>query len=206
MISEHLKQGISLVDHHGHATLYKDFAKGITNFERLALEIDWKLVPISLFGKTHLTPRLVAWQSDPGIDYTYSKITWTSTPWTHQVELIKKHLETLWGDEYNSVLLNYYRNNHDYAAWHRDNEASLGENPKIASISFGATRRFDLRQKDNPEQMVSVDLEDGDLLIMDGALQTHWEHRIMKTAKQTGPRINLSFRKVLQSSSANQEC
>jgi alkylated DNA repair dioxygenase AlkB len=97
---------------------------------------------------------------------------------------------------FNSALLNWYRNGQDSVDWHSDDERELGANPVIASLSLGATRRFDLRQRRDKSHRVSLDLGHGSLLLMKGALQHHWHHRLPKQAGITGDRINITFRLV----------
>ena len=103
--------------------------------------------------------------------------------------------ETVAEAKFNAVLVNLYREGRDSVSWHSDNEAINGREPTIASVSLGATRRFDLRHRET-KQTVKVDLEDGSLLVMSGLSQQCWVHQIAKTAKPVGPRINLTFRLV----------
>jgi alkylated DNA repair dioxygenase AlkB len=81
--------------------------------------------------------------------------------------------------------------------WRADDEPEFGEDPVIGSASFGATRGFQFRHKRRKELKEAVDLAHGSLLVMRGATQANWLHRIPKTAKPVGERINLTFRKVV---------
>ena len=111
--------------------------------------------------------------------------------------LIKEKIEKEIGLNFNSVLANLYRDGKDSVSWHSDDEPELGINPIIASISFGETRRFQLRHKSNKElEKVEIALTHGSLLIMKGTTQHYWKHQIPKTAKNIGTRINLTFRIV----------
>jgi alkylated DNA repair dioxygenase AlkB len=89
--------------------------------------------------------------------------------------------------------MNLYHNGSEGMGWHSDDEKTLGENPLIASVSFGAERVFKLKHRESKE-IVSVLLENGSLLVMKGATQHHWIHAMPKTKKITTPRINLTFR------------
>ena len=83
--------------------------------------------------------------------------------------------------------------------WHRDNERELGSNPVIVSLSLGESRRFRLRKKnDDTISPFTFELGRGDLLVMYGLTQTHWEHALLKTRQQLGARMNLTFRSVVQ--------
>ena len=110
-------------------------------------EINWQQEEIVLFGRRHLVPRLVAWHGDPGSAYTYSGTAHEPSPWTPTLTRHSQRIEALTGHTFNSVLLNLYRNGSDGMGWHADDEPELGRNPVIASVSFGATRRFKLRHR-----------------------------------------------------------
>mgnify|MGYP006295378733 FL=1 len=109
---------------------------------------------------------------------------------------LKKQCEQATGVSFNSVLVNLYRDGNDGVGWHADNEAVNGREPTIASISLGATRRFDLRHRESKET-IKVDLHAGSLLVMSGLSQHCWVHQVAKTKQVVGPRINLTFRRVL---------
>jgi len=158
----------------------------------------WGQGQIKLYGKFHAEPRLTAWHGNEGKSYSYSGITLSPLPWTALLIEIKERVDAAARIQFNSVLLNLYRDGRDSNGWHQDNEPELGQNPVIASVSFGATRRFQLRhkfRKDLPK--VEMDLEHGSLLVMRGPTQHFWQHQIPKTAKPVGPRINLTFRVIL---------
>lgn len=166
-------------------------------FQQLLQEIEWEEKPITIFGKTMMQPRLVAWYGEAGIAYTYSKQTIYAKPWTDLLLLIKNKIEQTTATTYNSVLLNLYRNGKDSMGWHSDDEKELGINPTIASLSLGTTRDFQLKHKTHPFAKTTIALTHGSLLIMAGSLQHHWQHALPKRAKCIAPRINLTFRKIL---------
>lgn len=185
---------------HSQISYYDNFwteREGNLLFQRLKLEIKWQQKNITLFGKTHLEPRLTAWYGDEGKVYTYSHITMSPNQWNETLIEIKEKIEHFTGFQFNSVLLNYYRHGKDSMGWHSDNEPELGQNPIIASASFGAERRFLLkpRDKNNPLRQEII-LRHGSLLIMAGETQHYWLHQIPKTRKLVGERINLTFRNI----------
>jgi alkylated DNA repair dioxygenase AlkB len=108
---------------------------------------------------------------------------------------IKAKIEPIADVNFNSVLLNRYRNGSDSISWHTDAEKELGLNPIIASVNFGATRNFQLRHIETKEK-IDIDLSHGCLLIMQGELQHFWQHQIPKTTKPVNERINLTFRVI----------
>lgn len=165
-------------------------------FSSLEKKIAWQEVTIKIFGKEINQPRLVAWHNDPGISYTYSGITWQESPWLAEVQKIREKVVQATQVKFNSVLLNFYRGGKDSMGWHADDEAELGKNPCIASLTLGATRKFKLRHNKKDLQL-DLFLESGSFLVMSGETQHFWKHAVPKTAKNTGPRINLTFRKII---------
>ena len=162
--------------------------------------IDWRQDQISLFGRTVPIPRLQAWFGDQ--PYTYSGVNLSPQSWIDELSRIRASLTELLAYDFTNVLVNLYRDGQDSMGWHRDNEPELGSEPVIASVSLGAARRFQLRHLDranNGEPVVNYQLTPGSLLVMAGETQHYWEHCVPKLGKtvQCGPRINLTFRKVL---------
>jgi alkylated DNA repair dioxygenase AlkB len=164
-------------------------------FQELLAGIDWRQDKIRYYGKEIDLPRLTAWYGDMGKSYKYSGIPMNPETWTPTLLLIKKRIEEEAKVNFNSVLLNLYRNERDGVSWHSDNEPELGENPVVASVSFGQARTLQFQhkvRKDVPR--VSVNLTHGSLLLMKGSTQKFWQHQIPKTARALDPRINLTFR------------
>ncbi len=166
-------------------------------FDLLKQKIEWKQEAIWIFGRRVMQPRLTALYGNQEVSYGYSGIIMKPKPWNEFLWQIKEKLEEKAGEEFTHVLLNYYRDGQDSMGWHRDNEASLGPNPTIASVTFGVPRSFQLRNYKDKKIKTSVLLESGSLLLMKGETQHFWEHQLPKSAKVKGERINLTFRKVI---------
>ncbi len=164
-------------------------------FEFLRENTPWEQPEIVMFGKKHKQSCLSTWHSDAGVNYVYSGVERMAHPMNEILCEIRRRCEVVANSKFNSVLVNLYRDGSAGMGWHSDNEAINGREPTIASVSLGATRRFDLRHRET-KQTVKVDLEDGSLLVMSGLSQQCWVHQIAKTAKPVGPRINLTFRLV----------
>jgi alkylated DNA repair dioxygenase AlkB len=164
--------------------------------EALTTEVAWRQEPILIYGKKVMQPRLTAWYGEANASYRYSGIEMKPLPWIPALTLIRDRIRQQTGFEFNSVLLNQYRDGKDSMGWHRDNEPELGKNPVIASLSFGTSRRFLFRKYREHEQKMEITLGHGSLLIMKGETQTYWEHSIPKMLKVGEPRINLTFRWV----------
>lgn len=160
-------------------------------FTSLREQAAWQQLPISMFGRTVMQPRLLAWYGDHA--YTYSGLTLSPRPWTPELLDLKARVEAATHARFNTVLLNLYRDGSDYMGWHRDDELELGKQPTIASVSLGASRRFLFR---HPKRQLKREflLDHGSLLVMAGETQTHWQHSVPKTQKPLGERINLTFR------------
>lgn len=159
-------------------------------------QIPWRHDEAQIYGKHYVTARKVAWYGDNRFSYTYSGKTRVALPWTKTLIQLKQQIEQKAGAVYNSCLLNLYADGSQGMAWHHDDEKGLGRHSNIASLTFGAERRFDFRHKSTKEK-VSAMLEHGSLLIMAGETQACWQHQLPKTSKIHQPRVNLTFRKML---------
>ncbi|KPQ19090.1 MAG: Alkylated DNA repair protein [Algoriphagus marincola HL-49] len=189
----------NLLPHSGEV-LYVDslfeLKKADKYFKILRDDISWKQEAIWMFGKKVMQPRLTALYGDEGISYSYSGITMEPIPWSKTLLEIKGKVEELAEARFSHVLLNFYRDGQDSMGWHRDNEASLGPEPVIASVSFGVPRRFQFRNYVDKKEKLQIELGHGSLLLMKGTCQDHWEHQIPKSKKVSGERINLTFRLI----------
>ncbi len=160
----------------------------------LLLETPWEQPQVRLFGRLHCVPRQVAWYGDAA--YRYSGLSHPPQAWTALLAEIRAAVEARVGRSLNGVLLNHYRDGRDSMGWHSDDEAELGQDPLIVSLSLGGTRRFDLRRAGQTRIAHSLLLEHGSLLVMAGATQHYWQHQVAKTRKPCAPRLNLTFRQV----------
>jgi alkylated DNA repair dioxygenase AlkB len=169
-------------------------------FGELLKTSPWQQDEVILFGQKRILSRKVAWMGDAGFTYSYSGTSKTTSPWTPSLMQVKERVELRTTQRFNSCLLNLYHDGSEGMGWHSDDEKTLGRNPVIASVSFGAGRIFKLKHRKSKE-VVSVLLEQGSLLIMKGATQHHWVHTMPKTNRVTTPRINLTFRQFVGSPS-----
>jgi alkylated DNA repair dioxygenase AlkB len=161
--------------------------------------IEWRNDEAVIYGKRIITKRKVAWYGEEPFSYTYSNTTKTALPWTPELLALKNLAEKHSGETYNSCLLNLYHDGSEGMAWHSDGEKDLRKNGAIASLSFGAERKFCFKHKKSGEK-IDVFLEAGSLLVMKGETQTHWLHRLPPTTKVHQPRINLTFRTIVTTS------
>ncbi len=166
-------------------------------YNNLLKNIAWKNDIAIIFGKRIETKRKVAWYAEKPFEYTYSNNTKLALPWTKELLELKQLVEHKTGESFNSCLLNLYHNGSEGMAWHSDGEKDLKKNGAIASLSFGAERKFAFKHKESKE-VVSVILEHGSLLIMKDETQTHWLHRLPPTKKIFTPRVNLTFRSIME--------
>ena len=165
-------------------------------FAKIHKETHWQERKIKIFGREVTQPRLVLWVGDPGCLYRYSGTTLSPENWTPGLLSLKQKIEDLTKSTYNSALLNLYRNEKDSMGAHSDDEKELGHQPTIASLSLGETRKIFFRHKTKKDKVV-INLESGSLLTMRGSTQKHWKHEVPKTKTSKGPRINITFRKII---------
>lgn len=165
-------------------------------FQRLWNDVIWENDKALIFGKEIITKRKVAWYGDKPYSYTYSKYTKKALPWNENLLKMKSQIEKASGNTFNSCLLNLYHDGSEGMAWHSDGEKDLEKNGAIASISLGAARKFAFKHKQTKEK-IDVILENGSLLMMRGETQSHWLHRLPPTKKVSSPRINLTFRTIV---------
>jgi len=164
--------------------------------DALLKTIEWRSDEAIIFGKKIFTKRKVAWYGEKSFSYTYSKTTKYALPWTVELLDLKSLVEKHTGETFNSCLLNLYHNGDEGMAWHSDGETDLKKNGAIGSMSLGAVRKFAFKHKKSGEK-VELLLEHGSLLVMAGATQTHWLHRLPPTKKISAPRVNLTFRTIV---------
>jgi alkylated DNA repair dioxygenase AlkB len=188
----------------GDVTLFRSFLnKEETDDYVLRLQsgnevIAWEQDFIKMYGKEIPLPRHTAWYGDPGMTYTYSGIRMTPLSWTGVLAELRDRISGHVGESFNSLLCNLYRDGNDCVAWHSDDEPELGTEPVIASLTFGGTRTFQMRLRDDPTKKQEVELRDGDLLVMRGHTQSLWQHQLPRTKNKNrqAQRINLTFRWV----------
>jgi len=184
------KDGV--VNYYGHIMTMQQ-----ANFylKNLLETIAWKNDEAIIFGKLIITKRKVAWYGNTNFNYTYSNTTKHALIWTPELLDLKAMVEEKTGETYNSCLLNLYHNGSEGMAWHSDGEKDLKKNGAIASLSFGAERKFAFKHKETKETVSQI-LAHGSLLVMKGETQTHWLHRLPPTTRVTTPRVNLTFRTI----------
>lgn len=192
------QQDINLLPYDGIVKYYgKLMAKDIANdfLQALLTTIEWRNDEAIMFGKRIITKRKVAWYGDMNFEYRYSNVTKQALPWTEELKALKQLVETTTGETYNSCLLNLYHTGEEGMAWHSDGETDLKKDGAIASLSFGAERKFAFKHK-KTQETISLILQHGSLLLMTGSTQTHWLHRLPPTTKIQTPRVNLTFRTI----------
>ncbi len=183
LFDKRVQEPKNIISHGGEAIYYGEvFEEGHADevFKKLLHQTKWKKSTWVIYDKEHITERKVAW-------YSKRKV------WPVELLEMKKVVEGITGITYNSVLLNLYETGNVGMGWHRDDE-SLEEDSSIVSVSLGAERRFDFRHVETKET-VSIILEHGSMLVMQGVLQNFWKHQVPKSKRVHHPRINLTFRR-----------
>ncbi|MBU3661937.1 MAG: alpha-ketoglutarate-dependent dioxygenase AlkB [Bacteroidetes bacterium] len=190
----------NLLSQHGELYLLPNFLNAEDAdiaYELLLQNIKWKQYHIKMFGKLLAQPRLTAWHGSAGLNYSYSGLNLAPEPFSKELLTLKAKIEQVGSIQFNSVLLNLYRNERDSMGWHADDERELGINPVIASLSLGQTRKFQVKHKLNKDLNLNLLLTHGSLLLMKGEMQHYWQHAIPKSKNSCSQRINLTFRNIL---------
>jgi alkylated DNA repair dioxygenase AlkB len=168
-----------------------DATESAHHLDALVAELDWEEQRFTIYGRSTPMPRLIAMYGPAG--YRYSGVVHPPQALPGRLDAIRSAVEASTGLVFNSVLANLYRDGRDSVGWHRDSDYAHGGRPAIASVSFGAVRRFELREGVGPAT-AAIDLEAGSLLLMDAGAVARWSHRVPKTTRAVGPRVNLTFR------------
>jgi len=165
--------------------------------QALRQALPWQVHRVRMFGREFDSPRRSCWIGDAGASYRYSGMLHAPHPWPPALAPLRQRLADETGTSFNSVLANIYRDGRDRMGWHSDDEPELGARPLIASLSLGATRRFLLRHRADRRRRLALELPAGSLLLMRGQTQAQWQHALPATVRPVGPRINLTFRRIV---------
>ena len=199
LFSSHTEENFNLLPHDGIVNYHGRIMSQIEAnqyYDVLLTSVEWVNDVAIMFGKRIVTKRKVAWYGDKPYEYRYSNNTKRALAWTDELKSLKRLADESAQATYNSCLLNLYHNGTEGMAWHSDGEKDLLRHGSIASMSFGAERKFAFKHKQTKET-ISLILEHGSLLIMAGAIQDHWVHRLPPTTKISTPRVNLTFRTIV---------
>lgn len=193
-----LREAANLVPFDGELYCWKGFYPQVAAdayFQSLNQNLAWQQERLFIYGRWLTVPRLMAWYGDSAARYRYSGVEHHPLAWTQELQVIRADMERACAHRFNSVLANLYRNGQDSMGCHADDEIELGQNPLIASLSFGDSRILRFRHGRSGHKL-DIELAHGDLLLMAGELQHHWRHELPKTRKPKQPRINLTFRAI----------
>jgi alkylated DNA repair dioxygenase AlkB len=199
LFSGEISENSNLLPHNGTVNYYGvvlPVAEADKYLDVLLHTIEWKNDEAVIFGKRIITKRKVAWYGSERFEYTYSNTTKQALPWTPELIQLKKIIEERTGETFNSCLLNLYHDGNEGMAWHSDSEKDLKKNGAIASVSFGAQRRFAFKHKETKE-VVNIFLEHGSLLVMKNETQSYWLHRLPPVKAVMKARVNLTFRTIV---------
>ncbi len=155
-------------------------------FAELQRSTTWRADSRMMYGRRVLVPRETAARGEN-----------CAQDWSPALLRARTRIEAHLGVAFDFVFINRYRNGSDSVAWHADDDAEGDPRRVIASLSLGATRTFELRPlraSGLNHKKIAVELADGDLVVMRGATQLNYEHRIPKEPRVAGERINLTFR------------
>lgn len=169
--------------------LARDEAEGLLQWCLKSEAVCWQQETFSIYGRTVIAPRSLAWFGEKDLNYRYSGLDHVATGWPNRLCALRDAVSHEAGCDFNFLLLNRYDHGGHYMGWHRDDESAAA--PQIASLSLGGTRRFRYRQGPG-ESSTALDLTSGSLLMFDGRVQ----HTLTKTSRTVPVRINLTFRQL----------
>ena len=149
---------------------------------------------IKIFGKICHQRRCVGFFSNDSVGYRYSNQLSRSKPMTESLQKMLEIVNTIYGTNFNGILINKYQNGNDYISAHSDSEENCDANGVVA-ISYGATRKFRIRDKKTKKIVNDFYLEHGSMLIMGGNFQQEFTHEIPIEKKIKEERISFTFRK-----------
>lgn len=187
-----------LRSHEGHFEIIPSFLpRKIADelFMTLLETIDWKSDVVKMFGKTIESRREVAFFGTEPLSYGYSGTRHHASTLPSALTQILKRVQERCDEPFNTILATRYPDGNVGVGWHRDDEPELGprRHIQIASLSLGATRRFETRNQ-GTQEIQRIGLENGTLALMARGFQERWQHRVPLEPRITEPRINLSFR------------
>ena len=174
-----------------------DSAVAFKAYDALLRDIVWEHDEYKMFGKTIITKRKVAWYGAKPYSYSYSHKERIAHIWNGKLFELKESIENELNESFNACFLNLYPNGTDGMGWHSDDEKELVPNATIASLSLGSKRKFSFKHRTTKEK-ISINLEDGSLLLMKGEVQKYWLHQLSKTKRLVKPRVNLTFRSMIE--------
>ncbi|WP_282037796.1 alpha-ketoglutarate-dependent dioxygenase AlkB family protein [Saccharicrinis aurantiacus] len=164
--------------------------------KNLLEEIEWKQESKTMYGKETIAPKLSARCGDVNKSYSYNGETRHPQALSDSILSIKERIASVTDIDFNSVLLNQFRNEADSTYWQTDAANELGENPTNVYVNLGATRKFQFRHRDKKGSF-DINLTHGSILITRGELQHFWVHQVAKSKKKVTPCVNLTFRRIL---------
>lgn len=149
---------------------------------------------IVVYGKICHQHRSIGFFSNDSIGYHYSGQLAKSQPLTDNLQELLDQVNELYQADFNGILINKYENGCDYISAHSDDEKDLS-NIGVISLSYGATRKFRIRDKITKKIVKDIPLIEYEIVQMGGDFQKEFTHEIPMEKKITAPRYSFTFRK-----------
>jgi alkylated DNA repair dioxygenase AlkB len=163
-------------------------------------EIEGKLderPPIFVFGKKAYQHRNLGFFSDMSIGYYYSGQLSQSKTMTEGLNELLNLVNTIFDADFNGILINEYPDGEHYISKHSDDERAL-TNAGVVCISYGASRKFRIRNKETNKIVMDIPTTSSEILIMGGNFQKEFTHEIPVEKKIKEKRVSFTFRKHLK--------
>lgn len=152
--------------------------------------------PIKIYDKICHQRRCVGFFSDESIGYYYSNQLSKSKPMSPCLLLLLETINSHFDYNYNGILVNLYKTGDDYISAHSDDETGLDKSGAgVVAISYGATRKFRIRDKKTREKIIDIPMTSGLIIKMDGDFQKKYTHEVPIERRVKEERISFTFRK-----------
>jgi alkylated DNA repair dioxygenase AlkB len=151
-------------------------------FELLHETAPWQQRERHMYDKRVLEPRLVAAWSRPELD---------TLP--DQLKEVRQAVADRYNADFDSVLVNLYRDGRDGVAWHGDTVRKRLPEAVVVTVGLGERRRFLLRRGTSGPVLHEMESGQGDLIVMGGRCQHDWQHTVPKSAR-AGARMSVTMR------------
>ena len=170
----------------------------IEKLPSIAQEIDPSLnyhPAIMIFGKVYHQQRSVGFFSNESDGYHYSNSVSSSIPLTSSLKELLSYINTMFGAEYNGILINKYESGEETIGKHSDDERALDKSAGVLSLSVGAVRKFRIRCKTSGKIVADVPTHPDKIIQMAGNFQKEFTHEIPAEKKIKGVRYSFTFRR-----------
>jgi alkylated DNA repair dioxygenase AlkB len=151
-------------------------------FDLLRHTAPWQQRERRMYDRDVLEPRLVATWSDAALEDLPPAL-----------QDVREAVSARYDVDFDSVLVNLYRDGRDGVAWHGDTVRKRLPEAIVVTVGLGERRPFLLRRGDRGPVVHRLLSGEGDLVVMGGRCQHEWQHTVPKSAR-AGARMSVTMR------------